>query len=127
MEQTPVGVRKAVASFNDGTEENRDRRDFTSSIAEKGIAGDARGTAMLRFGERSSLIEAALATDQRIASLDDRVRNHLKEISQGLNELAAICWVNPEKTAERAIEWLEQGAPADRTRMLGYLPPRSSN
>jgi hypothetical protein len=92
----------------------------------KRIAGVAPSAAVASVLEKDRpLIEAALATDQRIASLDDRVRKHLKERALSLNELASICWVNPEKTTEGAVAWLERGAPAERTRMLGYVLPRS--
>jgi hypothetical protein len=71
------------------------------------------------------LIEAAHATDQRIASLDDRVPNHLKEHALSLNEVASICWVNPNAPNERSIAWLESGAPNEKFRILGYVGPRS--
>ena len=70
------------------------------------------------------LIEAGLATDQRIASLDDRVRDHLKEHSSVLREVAPICWINPNTPEEQVIFWLESGAPADGFRTLGHIPPK---
>jgi hypothetical protein len=90
------------------------------------IAGVATSAAIAANLEKDRpLIEAALATDQRIASLDDRVRNHLKKHARNLSELASICWVNPDKIDEGVVAWLERGAPADRTRTLGYVLPRS--
>ena len=68
------------------------------------------------------LLEAALATDQRIASLDDEVRMHLQVHRSRLPEVARICWVNPDARAERAVAWLESGAPADQFRTLGFIP-----
>jgi hypothetical protein len=70
------------------------------------------------------LIEAALATDERVASLDDQVRNHLRNHAAKLPEAQSICWVNPNSSDEAAIHWLESGAPADKSRMLGHAPPR---
>jgi hypothetical protein len=70
------------------------------------------------------LIEAALATDQRVASLDDEVRKHLQDRRPKLPEVATICWVNPSNRDERVVDWLESGAPADRFRTLGHVPPR---
>jgi len=70
------------------------------------------------------LIEAALAADQRVASLDDEVRKHLQDHRSELPEVASICWVNPNIPAEGVIAWLESGAPADRFRTLGYGPSR---
>jgi hypothetical protein len=66
------------------------------------------------------LIEAALATDQRVASLDDQVRKHLQATVAKLPEVAAVCWVNPAKSEEQCIAWLKSGAPAERPRMLGH-------
>ena len=71
------------------------------------------------------LIEAALATDKRVASLDDRVRRHLRDHAAKLSELPSMCWVNPSVPDEAAIVWLESGAPAEKFRKLGYTPPQS--
>jgi hypothetical protein len=71
------------------------------------------------------LIEAALATDERVASLDDRVRQHLRDQAPKLPELHSICWVNPNKPEEASIAWLESGAPAEKSRTLGYGSARS--
>lgn len=69
------------------------------------------------------LIEAALVTEKRIASLDDHVRKHLQDHVARLPEVHSICWVNPCTPEEEAVAWLETGAPAERTRLLGYAPP----
>jgi hypothetical protein len=94
---------------------------------QKRIAAAARDADVAAILEKDRLlIEAALATDECIVSLDDRVRNHFKECVPRLNEMALICWVNPEKPHEQAVAWLERGAPADKTRTLGYAPPQSN-
>jgi hypothetical protein len=67
------------------------------------------------------LIEAALVTDKRVASLDDRVRRRLHETGQRLPHVASICWVNPNTPGEQAIGWLEAGTPDERFRKLGYV------
>lgn len=70
------------------------------------------------------LIEAALATDKIVISLDDNTaRRFFALAAQGveeLRELKAIAWVNPDKPDERPIEWLKNGAKAEPERMLGY-------
>ncbi len=66
------------------------------------------------------LIEAALATEQRVASLDDLVREYLRDHHTKLTEVRSICWVNPCAPEERAIAWLQAGAPIERARTLGY-------
>lgn len=68
------------------------------------------------------LIEAALATDQRIVSMDQKMR-HLLSIAatkKGVKELRAIVWVNPDKSEEQALAWLKDGAPHEAKRCLGY-------
>jgi hypothetical protein len=67
------------------------------------------------------LLEAALATDRRIASLDENTaRRYYKLAAQTIPKLREIVWVNPDKPAENPIGWLQAGAPADDFRMLGY-------
>jgi hypothetical protein len=69
------------------------------------------------------LIEAALISDKRIASLDDEARNYFSQAAQSIRALGTICWVNPERPEELPIEWLKAGAPHEEHRMLGYVPP----
>ena len=73
------------------------------------------------------LIEAALATDKIVISLDDNTaRRFFALAAQGveeLSELKAIAWVNPDKSDESPIEWLKNGANAEPERMLGYVKP----
>ncbi len=71
------------------------------------------------------LIEAALATDKRVASLDDRVRQHLRNHATKFSEALSICWINPNMPDEASTAWLESGAPAENPRKLGYIPTRS--
>jgi hypothetical protein len=70
------------------------------------------------------LIEAALVTEKRATSLDDHVRRHLQDHLSPLPEIRSICWVNPCTPEEKAVAWLEAGAPAERTRPLGPVSPR---
>jgi hypothetical protein len=65
------------------------------------------------------LLEAALATDKRVASLDEKVRFHLQEHASKLPEVLSICWVNPSMADEECIPWLKSGAPAAKGRMIG--------
>jgi len=65
------------------------------------------------------LLDAPLTTDSRIASLDEQVRHHCAELAMTIHEMRPILWVNPDKTKEGAVEWLEQGAPAEKRRRLG--------
>jgi hypothetical protein len=67
------------------------------------------------------LIEAAVAADRIVVSLDDAVRRHFARASAGLDSLREIVWVNPNSTAEGPIQWLEDGAKDDSWRKLGYI------
>ena len=65
------------------------------------------------------LLQAALATDQTIISLDETVRQLFKRASQQVGEIQHIIWVNPDQTAEeRPIAWLQNGAPPEPHRQL---------
>jgi len=64
------------------------------------------------------LYEAALATDLRIASWDENSHGHFRRLAATFDPLQRILWVNPVTEGERAVEWLESGAPAQRSRRL---------
>jgi ABC-type iron transport system FetAB ATPase subunit len=67
------------------------------------------------------LLEAALATDRRIVSLDENTaRKYYTQAAKTIPKLREIVWVNPDKPEEQPIEWLQAGAPADDFRMLGH-------
>lgn len=66
----------------------------------------------------SHLIQAALATDSRIASLDDAVRGHFSRLAAEFPPLRPIMWVNPVTEGAGAVGWLETGAKAQRSRRL---------
>jgi hypothetical protein len=64
------------------------------------------------------LIEAALATDLRIAAMDDAARGHFIGLAETLDPLGRIACVNPAVEDEQVIEWIEKGAPPERSRRL---------
>ncbi|MDE0469582.1 MAG: hypothetical protein OYL97_21250 [Candidatus Poribacteria bacterium] len=65
------------------------------------------------------LLQAALATDQTIISLDETIRQLFKQASQQVSEIRDIIWVNPNRTtAEQPITWLQNGAPPEPHRQL---------
>lgn len=66
------------------------------------------------------LIEAALHTDNRIASCDEKSRKLYALYGKKLSgKIDAIVWVNPDEPSENAPDWLTSGAPADSSRQLG--------
>ena len=62
--------------------------------------------------------EAAFATDLRIASWDENARGHFGRLAANFAPLQKIIWVNPVIEGERAVQWLEAGAKAQRWRRL---------
>lgn len=66
------------------------------------------------------LIDAALATDRTVSSLDGEARNLYARASHSLAELKRIVWVNPDQPAEDPIGWLQRGAKPERERTLGW-------
>ncbi len=67
------------------------------------------------------LLEAAIATDRRIASLDENTaRKYFTEAAKEIVKLQQLVWVNPSQEKENPIEWLKNDAPADAERTLGY-------
>jgi len=65
------------------------------------------------------LIEAALATDHAVVSLDENARRLFSDAAEGIGELRSIAWVNPDKSDEEPIAWLEGGARPEPDRCLG--------
>ena len=65
------------------------------------------------------LLQAALATNQTIISLDETVRQLFKRASQQVGEIRDIIWVNPDRAAEeQPIAWLQNGTPPEPHRQL---------
>jgi hypothetical protein len=76
-----------------------------------------RGTVQKMLDD-AHLFEAALATDLRLASLDEKARGHFSGLSATFASLRPIMWVNPDTEGKRAVKWLEEGAKAQRSRRL---------
>jgi hypothetical protein len=68
------------------------------------------------------LLEAALAADSAVASLDEEVRSLLKGLSKQWVRIKPVVWVNPASPQEEAVSWLSAGAPMDKQRTLGFEP-----
>lgn len=65
------------------------------------------------------LLQAALATDQTVISLDEAIRGLFKQASEQVGEIRNIVWVNPDRTTEeQPIRWLQNGAPPEAHRRL---------
>ncbi len=69
------------------------------------------------------LLEAALASDKTIISLDEKTaRKFFRRAAQESSILRTIAWVNPDLVEEeQPIAWLEGGAIPEQKRLLGYI------
>jgi superfamily I DNA and RNA helicase len=66
------------------------------------------------------LLEAALATDKIVISLDDNTaRKFFSQAAQQIQDIEEVIWVNPDCEDEQPIIWLEQSAPYEAKRTLG--------
>lgn len=65
------------------------------------------------------LIEAGLAADKAIVSLDDVARALFVNLSRSARQVGAIAWVNPGRPDDQAQDWLAAGAPDEDHRRLG--------
>lgn len=68
------------------------------------------------------LLQAALATDQTVISRDETIRQLFVRASQQVGEIRRIIWVNPDRTEEEPIVWLQNGARPDSERQLSAYP-----
>ncbi|MEK6324843.1 MAG: hypothetical protein AABN33_24635 [Acidobacteriota bacterium] len=65
------------------------------------------------------LIEAAIATDSIVISLDETARRLFVEATKTVDALRDLVWVNPENSDEGSIDWLVKGANVENKRRLG--------
>ena len=66
------------------------------------------------------LVEAALATDSTVASLDEEVRALLRGFSQHWGRIKSVAWVNPARVEDRTAAWLASGALPRKAQLLGF-------
>ncbi len=53
------------------------------------------------------LLEAAMATDQKVLSLDDTVRKLFSKLCHQYSPIRVVFWLNPDTQNERVVEWLK--------------------
>lgn len=71
------------------------------------------------------LLEAALASEQRIVSNDEAAYFHFYNASGSISQLRVIMWVSPTRNADACAEWLVTGAKEETKRKIGRRPHRS--
>src|SRR5262249_52144021 len=86
------------------------------------VTSSEKNTEAMRKDYR--LVEAALATDRIVISLDETARGLFAAAAYKVGELRHIIWVNAERSEEEPIHWLENGARAERKRLLGVQAER---
>ena len=64
------------------------------------------------------LLEAAICSDNRVASLDETVRTLFAVVAQTFKPIQGIAWVNPDIEHDSVVAWLTTGAPLEASRQL---------
>jgi len=105
--------------------ENNSLREQLNHCAES-IAGGGQEARRIKIASAlakdAHLVDAAAQAGNRVASLDDTVRDYLRACAQAHASLKNIVWVNPDIPNEQACDWVRSGASLDRDRKLGYQP-----
>ena len=66
------------------------------------------------------LLEAAIATDKSVISLNELDRKRFQSVASRIGEIRPIVWVNPIFPEEQCLVWLENSCPVEKRRQLGY-------
>lgn len=67
------------------------------------------------------LLEAALAADEMILSLNEKDRRRFAKACDDISSIRTIVWSNPERDPDNRLDWLRQGAsPEPRLRLRNY-------
>ena len=102
----------------------RKRFDYEDPPVNQALRDEIEGTATSEneiedMQKDFHLLEAALATDQTIISLDEIIRRLFAHAAERVGEIRDIVWVNPERMEEEEpLVWLENGAPPEDHRKL---------
>lgn len=83
-----------------------ERRDIRQEIEQAPVAESLKKA----MHKDCHLLESAIATDNRIVSLDDKVR-HLFKSELDVQDVNSVMWVNPIVDPEQLLVWLEEGSP----------------
>lgn len=88
-----------------------------SQIAQCVFAAEAERDALTKD---KHLLEAALASDKRVVSQDEKARAPARTLAASCAMVRDILWINPAFSAETPIQWLQACAPMDAHRLLGH-------
>lgn len=118
-------------------DENEPLRDNIEKCATNGLAVKAKYISSLSLSQLKAddpnenakaamlkdlcLLEAAIATDKTVVSLDNTVRNLFAATTKQITEIRDIVWVNPNEAEGKTQAWLEKGAKPDKHLRLGFI------
>lgn len=67
------------------------------------------------------LLEAALAADEMILSLNETDRRRFAEACSEIRSIRNIVWSNPDRDEDNCLDWLQRGAsPEAHLRLKNY-------
>ena len=106
------------------------RRLLSVDEAATGLAGALAGLAVPVAEQKimlkdCHLLEAALASEQRIISKDEEAYFHFYHASGKISQLRMLVWASPMRDADECADWLAAGAKAETKRKIGRRPHRS--
>lgn len=87
------------------------------------IAQFSQGNQLKAMAKDLPFLLAANATDARVVSLDEEARGLFVAVSAHVGQIRNVVWVNPSRPDEHPLAWLEEDAPIQDQRRLGYNPP----
>lgn len=120
---TRMYARKRVVTVADGLSKPLEKALVRCALR---IAGpnqdDLQQMVAAALSKDAHLIEAAIATGKRVASLDDVVRGYLRTCAEKTASISEIAWVNPKIPEELACEWVAACAPIESQQTLGHKP-----
>jgi hypothetical protein len=93
--------------------------DFAHTVSDRGVEIEAYRREMLKD---CHLLEAALATDQTVVSLDKDDRRRFARACAVVAPIANVVWANPERADDACLDWLRQGASPDARLRLKNFP-----
>lgn len=106
------------------------RRLLDIEEVETGLAGAVTNLTILPAEKQimlkdCHLLEAALASGERIISKDEAAYFHFYHASGTISQLRKIMWASPMRPKDTCAEWLAAGAKPETKRKIGRRPHRS--
>lgn len=68
------------------------------------------------------LLHCAWASDELVASMDEKMRELLATLSAECPDIGSVVWVNPVRLEDEALVWVKSGARTEENRKLRNWP-----